>query len=78
MSLHEVARRRKTHRRSPRARFLALQKALRAEARRQGLATYLVQDAGRTQVEPGSRTVLAIGPAPKSQIDLVTGDLKLL
>ncbi|KDD77140.1 PTH2 peptidyl-tRNA hydrolase [Helicosporidium sp. ATCC 50920] len=53
-------------------------KALRAEARRQGLATYLVQDAGRTQVEPGSRTVLAIGPAPKSQIDLVTGDLKLL
>ena len=34
--------------------------------------------AGRTQVAPGSRTVLAIGPAPKSAIDAVTGHLKLL
>ncbi|PSC72483.1 Peptidyl-tRNA hydrolase mitochondrial [Micractinium conductrix] len=43
-----------------------------------GLPTYVVQDAGRTQVAPGSRTVLAIGPAPKSAIDGVTGHLKLL
>lgn len=34
--------------------------------------------AGRTQVAPGSRTVLAIGPAPKSAIDKVTGHLRLL
>ena len=33
---------------------------------------------GRTQVAPGSRTVLAIGPAPRSSLDSVTGHLKLL
>ena len=31
------------------------------------------KDAGRTQVAPGSRTVLAIGPAPAAEIDVVTG-----
>jgi hypothetical protein len=31
------------------------------------------QDAGRTEVEPGTRTVLGIGPAPKADIDKITG-----
>jgi len=36
------------------------------------------EDAGRTQIAAGSRTVLAIGPAPVKEIDAVTGELKLL
>lgn len=39
-------------------------------------ATYprpTLQDAGRTEVEPGTRTVLGIGPAPKADIDKITG-----
>ncbi|KAH3685204.1 hypothetical protein WICPIJ_003798 [Wickerhamomyces pijperi] len=38
---------------------------------------YMVRDAGRTQIEPGSITVLALGPAPKPVLDQITGDLKL-
>jgi PTH2 family peptidyl-tRNA hydrolase len=38
---------------------------------------YLVIDAGRTQIAPGSATVLGLGPAPKSILDLVTKELKL-
>lgn len=38
---------------------------------------YLVFDAGRTQIASGSATVLGLGPAPRSVLDLVTGDLKL-
>jgi len=52
--------------------------ALEAAAREQGLPTYVVHDAGRTQIAAGSRTVLAVGPAPKSKIDRVTGGLSLL
>ncbi|KAJ9508908.1 hypothetical protein QJQ45_028225, partial [Haematococcus lacustris] len=43
-----------------------------------GLPTYIVHDAGRTQIPAGSQTVLAIGPAPKSTIDGITGHLRLL
>lgn len=39
---------------------------------------YLVHDAGRTQVAPGSVTVLGVGPGPKSQVDAITGSLSLL
>eukprot|EP00668_Euglena_longa_P003404 GGOE01003984.1.p1 GENE.GGOE01003984.1~~GGOE01003984.1.p1 ORF type:complete len:255 (-),score=52.79 GGOE01003984.1:446-1108(-) len=48
----------------------------KAEALR--LPHYVVHDAGRTQVAPNSRTVLAVGPAPGPLVDEVTGHLKLL
>jgi peptidyl-tRNA hydrolase len=47
-------------------------------AQADGLPAYLVTDAGRTQIAAGSKTVLAIGPAPKSRIDQITGSLSLL
>jgi PTH2 family peptidyl-tRNA hydrolase len=43
-----------------------------------GMVSVLVSDAGRTQVEPGSMTACALGPAPQSLLDKVTGSLKLL
>lgn len=39
--------------------------------------SYIVHDAGRTQIEAGSATVLGLGPAPKMVLDQITGDLKL-
>lgn len=48
------------------------------KARRAGLPFSLVRDAGRTQLDPGTVTVLAIGPAPESDIDPITGNLSLL
>jgi PTH2 family peptidyl-tRNA hydrolase len=47
-------------------------------ARKAGLVTYIVMDAGRTQIAAGSKTVLAIGPAPVKIIDKFTSSLKLL
>jgi PTH2 family peptidyl-tRNA hydrolase len=46
-------------------------------ARSHGLITSLVSDAGHTQVAPGSKTVLGIGPGPISLVDTVSGHLKL-
>jgi len=48
-----------------------------AAARAAGLPSIIIEDAGRTEVAPGTRTVLGIGPAPRSEIDVVTGKLKL-
>ncbi|BCU70475.1 peptidyl-tRNA hydrolase Pth2 [Stygiolobus caldivivus] len=38
----------------------------------------IIQDAGKTQLEPGTPTCVGIGPAPSEIIDKITGDLKLL
>ncbi|KAI4337503.1 hypothetical protein L6164_015911 [Bauhinia variegata] len=51
---------------------------LREVAEGIGLPTFVVSDAGRTQVSAGSKTVLAIGPGPKAIVDSVTGKLPLL
>ena len=47
-------------------------------ARTAGLVTSTVRDAGRTQLDPGTRTVAAVGPGPSVEIDRITGGLKLL
>jgi len=42
-----------------------------------GLVTALITDAGRTTVEPGTVTCLAIGPDSDEKIDKIIKDLKL-
>ena len=46
-------------------------------ARSQNLPFYLVHDAGRTEVNPGTATVLAVGPMQSDIVDKVTGELSL-
>ncbi|XP_016085211.1 peptidyl-tRNA hydrolase 2, mitochondrial [Sinocyclocheilus grahami] len=50
---------------------------LLSHAKEVGLPVSLIQDAGRTQIAPGSRTVLGVGPGLADLIDKVTGHLKL-
>jgi PTH2 family peptidyl-tRNA hydrolase len=42
------------------------------------LPYFVVNDAGLTQLTPGTTTAVGIGPAPSDKIDKITGDLKLL
>ncbi|CAN6441203.1 unnamed protein product [Victoria cruziana] len=51
---------------------------LKDEAENVGLPTFVVADAGRTQISAGSRTVLVVGPGTKSTVDSITGKLHLL
>ncbi|DBA83359.1 TPA: hypothetical protein ACH3X2_006510 [Trebouxia sp. C0005] len=51
---------------------------VREAANAQGIPCHLITDAGRTQIAPGSKTVLAIGPWGKSKLDELTGHYKLL
>jgi PTH2 family peptidyl-tRNA hydrolase len=50
---------------------------MQAQAISLGLCTRVIQDAGRTQIASGSKTVLGV-LGPKSVVDGVTGHLKLL
>ncbi|XP_060533250.1 probable peptidyl-tRNA hydrolase 2 [Cylas formicarius] len=47
------------------------------KAKEMNVLSCIIRDAGQTQVLPGTRTVIAIGPAPKSVLDKITGHLKL-
>ncbi|CAL5355466.1 unnamed protein product [Camellia sinensis] len=51
---------------------------LKEAAENIGLPTFVVADAGRTQVSAGSKTVLAIGPGSKASVDSITRKLRLL
>lgn len=48
------------------------------KAKEMGLPYYVVRDAGRTQIEPGTVTAVGIGPAEEEKIDRITKNLKLL
>lgn len=46
------------------------------QAQAAGLVTYVVKDAGHTEIPAGTVTVLGIGPAPRRAIDSLVSDLK--
>ena len=48
------------------------------QARRRGIPTAWVDDAGLTEVPPGTRTCLGLGPSLASELDPITGALSLL
>nr|ACO15445.1 Peptidyl-tRNA hydrolase 2, mitochondrial precursor [Caligus clemensi] len=52
--------------------------SLRRLALDKGLIAAVIQDAGKTEVEPGTYTVLAIGPDIENKVNEVTGELRLL
>jgi PTH2 family peptidyl-tRNA hydrolase len=57
---------------------LAELEELQRRARAHGIPTIFVEDAGLTEVPPGTRTVLGLGPAASTEIDPLTGHLPLL
>jgi len=51
---------------------------IKTNAEMAGIATSLITDAGRTEIEPGTVTALGLGPALSEDLDRITGDLQLL
>ncbi len=52
--------------------------SLYRRARARGIPAVIVQDSGLTEVPPGTRTCLGLGPAPAAELDELTGSLPLL
>lgn len=51
--------------------------AANQRAKEAGLVTALITDAGRTVVEPGTRTCLGVGPDEEERLDALFGELRL-
>ena len=51
---------------------------LKVIAERAGISTSLIQDAGMTEIPPGTITALGLGPARSEDLDRITGSLSLL
>lgn len=47
------------------------------QAKSANLQTKLIIDAGKTELEPGTKTCIAIGPAKIKEIDNITGKLNV-
>ncbi|MEJ2250478.1 MAG: peptidyl-tRNA hydrolase Pth2 [Candidatus Lokiarchaeota archaeon] len=48
------------------------------DVEKEGIYCKLINDAGLTQLDPGTTTALGIGPVRSDRIDKITGNLKLL
>ena len=51
---------------------------LKVIAERAGISSSLIQDAGLTEIPPGTVTALGLGPARTEDLDKITGNLTLL
>jgi PTH2 family peptidyl-tRNA hydrolase len=51
---------------------------LKVIAERNGISSSLIQDAGMTEIPPGTITALGLGPAKSEELDKITGTLPLL
>ena len=53
-------------------------KAVKKKCRQAKIPSILISDAGHTQVDPGTKTVLGIGPEESEKLDKITGEFKLM
>ena len=53
-------------------------KELQDIADKANIVTHIVRDAGLTEVEPGTLTVLGLGPCPNRSLDAICGELESL
>jgi len=51
---------------------------LKTIAERAGIPAAIIQDAGMTEIPPGTVTALGLGPARSEDLDRITGNLPLL
>lgn len=51
---------------------------IKLQADKLGMCSHIVCDAGRTQIEAGTNTILVIGPDYENRLKQITGHLKLL
>lgn len=53
-------------------------KMVRKKCREAKIPAVIISDAGHTQVDPGTKTVLGIGPEESDKLNKITGEFKLM